>query len=74
MPGYQLELHIYNPSHNLVNFLRSKGIVPQAYSPLGSTNSPLLSDETALSLAEKYGVKVSDVVLGYLGAPCSLGL
>ena len=67
MQPLQLELHIYNPSHNLLNFLRSKNIVAQAYSPLGSTNSPLLTDETATSLAEKYNLKVSDILLGYLG-------
>jgi glycerol 2-dehydrogenase (NADP+) len=31
----QLELHLYNPQHKLLNYLASQGIVPQAYSPLG---------------------------------------
>lgn len=63
----QLEIHLYNPQHNLVQWLKSKGIVPQAYSPLGSTNSPLLSDETASAIASAHGLQIPDVLLGYLG-------
>lgn len=62
----QIELHLYNPQLSLLKYLKSKGIVAQAYSPLGSTNSPLLSDEAASKIAEERGVKVSDVLLGYL--------
>jgi glycerol 2-dehydrogenase (NADP+) len=62
----QLELHVYNPQHKLIAYLKEKGIVPQAYSPLGSTNSPLLADETVTSLASKYSLQPADVLLGYL--------
>ncbi|KAJ7078314.1 NADP-dependent oxidoreductase domain-containing protein [Mycena belliarum] len=62
----QLELHVYNPQHKLLAYLRSKGIHPQAYSPLGSTGSPLFSDETVTAIATKYGLQPSDVLLGYL--------
>lgn len=62
----QLELHLYNPQLKLLSYLKSKGIVPQAYSPLGSTNSPLLTDEIASSIAQKYSLQNSDVLLGYL--------
>jgi glycerol 2-dehydrogenase (NADP+) len=62
----QLELHLYNPQHKLLVYLKSKGIVPQAYSPLGSTNSPLLTDEVASSIAQKYSLQTSDILLGYL--------
>jgi len=64
----QLEIHLYNPQHELCAWLRSKGIVPQAYSPLGSTSSPLLGDETVGALAAKYGLQPADVLLGYLVA------
>ncbi|KAF9530293.1 NADP-dependent oxidoreductase domain-containing protein [Crepidotus variabilis] len=62
----QLELHVYNPQHKLISYLKEKKIVPQAYSPLGSTNSPLLSDETVLRLAGKHSLQPADVLLGYL--------
>lgn len=62
----QLELHLYNPQHKLVAYLKSKGILPEAYSPLGSTNSPLLHDEVAAEIAKRHELKTSDVLLGYL--------
>jgi len=62
----QLELHLYNPDLKLLEFLKSKTIVPQAYSPLGSTNSPLFADPVATETAHKFGLKTSDVLLGYL--------
>ena len=62
----QLELHLYNPDPKLLKYLKYKTIVPQAYSPLGSTDSPLLADPVATETAQKYGLKTSDVLLGYL--------
>ncbi|TFK19352.1 glycerol dehydrogenase [Coprinopsis marcescibilis] len=62
----QLELHPYNPQLELISYLKSKGIVAQAYSPLGSTNSPLLSDDAVARIAESRGLKPADVLLGYL--------
>ncbi|KAG6872471.1 hypothetical protein C0995_009470 [Termitomyces sp. Mi166 len=62
----QLELHVYNPQHELVKYLKSKDIVPEAYSPLGSTNSPLLTDETVLKIAQKHSLSAPDVLIGYL--------
>ncbi|KAG1729570.1 NADP-dependent oxidoreductase domain-containing protein [Suillus lakei] len=62
-----LELHLYNPQLKLLDYLKSKKIVPQAYSPLGSTDAPLLTDESATEIAKKRGLKsTSDVLLGYL--------
>lgn len=46
--------------------MASKGIKAQAYSPLGSTGSPLLKDEVATEIAQKHDVAVADVCLGYL--------
>jgi len=62
----QLEIHLYNPSHELVAYMKSKGIVAQAYSPLGSTNSPLLQDKDVLRLAEKYSTDAAAILIGYL--------
>ncbi|KAG5220714.1 NADP-dependent oxidoreductase domain-containing protein [Salix suchowensis] len=52
--------------NQLVEYLRSKDIVPEAYSPLGSTGSPLLSDETVLDIAKKHSLQAADVLVGYL--------
>ncbi|KAI0309839.1 Aldo/keto reductase [Amylostereum chailletii] len=62
----QLELHVYNPDHALVAYLKSKKILAQAYSPLGSTNSPLIQDETVAAIAKKHGFSPADVLLGWL--------
>jgi len=62
----QLELHLHNPQLKLLDYLKSKTVVPQAYSPLGSTNSPLFTDEVATEIARKYGLETADVLLGYL--------
>ncbi|KAL1755863.1 NADP-dependent oxidoreductase domain-containing protein [Schizophyllum commune] len=64
----QLEIHVYNPQHELLSYLRKEGIVPQAYSPLGSTGSPLVSDEVVVEVAKTHGVQPVDVLLGYLVA------
>ena len=63
----QLEIHVYNPQHELLSYLRKEGIVPQAYSPLGSTGSPLVSDEVVVEVAKTHSVQPVDVLLGYLG-------
>ncbi|SJK98824.1 related to GCY1-galactose-induced protein of aldo/keto reductase family [Armillaria ostoyae] len=62
----QLEIHPYNPQHELIEYGRSKGIIPQAYSPLGSTNSPILKDEVVVAIAGKHSIQPSDVLLGWL--------
>ncbi|KAF7325595.1 Aldo-keto reductase [Mycena kentingensis (nom. inval.)] len=62
----QLELHIYNPQHKLLAYLRDKGIRPQAYSPLGSSGSPLMSDSLVVELAAKYEVQPTDVLIAFL--------
>ncbi|KAI0063852.1 Aldo/keto reductase [Artomyces pyxidatus] len=62
----QLELHVYNPDHALVAYLKSQGILVQAYSPLGSTNSPLIQDDTVVRIAQKYPFAPAEVLLGWL--------
>jgi glycerol 2-dehydrogenase (NADP+) len=63
----QVELHIYNPSLSLVAFLKSEGIVPQAYSPLGSTGTPMFQDELVQEIAKKHNAEPAQVLIGYLG-------
>ncbi|EJD45325.1 Aldo/keto reductase [Auricularia subglabra TFB-10046 SS5] len=62
----QLELHLYNPDPALVGYLHEKGILPQAYSPLGSTGSPLLKDEEVGKVAAKHNTSASAVLLAWL--------
>ena len=62
----QLELHPYNPDHGLIAYLRSKNILPEAYSALGSTNSPIITDETVVEIARKDNLTPADVLLGWL--------
>ncbi|KAG9087623.1 hypothetical protein FS749_002793, partial [Ceratobasidium sp. UAMH 11750] len=61
----QVELHPYNPQLKLAKFCESKGIKMQAYSPLGSTNSPLLKDEVVLEIAKKHDASAAAVLIGY---------
>lgn len=49
-----------------MKYLKSKGIVPEAYSPLGSAGSPLLDDEVAVEVASKHKLKPADVLLAWL--------
>ncbi|KAI0084074.1 Aldo/keto reductase [Irpex rosettiformis] len=62
----QIELHLYNPQHELVKYLKAKGIVVEAYSPFGSAGSPLLQDEVATQIAQQHSLNTSDVLIGYL--------
>jgi len=59
----QIELHPNNPSPKLVAYNTSKGIHTTGYSCLGSTNSPLYSNDKLKELAEKKGKTVQQVLL-----------
>ncbi|CAE6431134.1 unnamed protein product [Rhizoctonia solani] len=61
----QVELHPYNPQLELVKFCKSHGIVMQAYSPLGSTGSPLLKDDVVVEIAQKHKSTPVAVLTGY---------
>ncbi|GHJ88069.1 hypothetical protein NliqN6_4471 [Naganishia liquefaciens] len=61
----QVELHPLNPQHDLVEYCRDKGILLEAYCPLGSTNSPLLKDEDLLRIAKKNNVTPATVLISY---------
>ncbi|KAG8926351.1 hypothetical protein FRC02_008957 [Tulasnella sp. 418] len=61
----QVELHPYLPQHDLKKYCESKGIYLEAYSPLGSTTSPLLKDSVILRIAEKHSVSVANVLISW---------
>ncbi|KAF7360443.1 Aldo-ket-red domain-containing protein [Mycena venus] len=59
----QIEMHPSCPSEDVLEFCRKKGIVVTAYSPLGSDNSPLLTNEIVTKLAEKYNVTPANILI-----------
>lgn len=61
----QVELHPYLPQPELVKYCQDKGIVVEAYSPLGSTDSPLLKEEKVVQIAKKHGSQVGNVLISY---------
>lgn len=61
----QIELHPYLPQHDLVNFCQAKGIVCEAYSPLGSTGSPLLQEDAVQAIAKSKGCDPAQVVISW---------
>lgn len=61
----QVELHPYLNQQDLVDYCHSKGIQVEAYSPLGSSDSPILKDEKIVKIAEKHGVEAGAVLISY---------
>lgn len=61
----QVELHPFLPQHKLVKYCRDLGILLEAYSPLGSTNAPLLSDPEINAIAEKYKTSPATICISY---------
>jgi len=59
----KIELHPSCPQIDLVKFTLSKGIAVTAYSPLGSTGSPLADNDVVKKLAEKKGATPYSVLL-----------
>ena len=60
----QLELHVGYMQEYTLRYLEEKGILPQAWSPLG--RAKLLQDERVTSLAEKYGKSSAQILLRFL--------
>jgi glycerol 2-dehydrogenase (NADP+) len=61
----QIENHPYLPQQEIVDFCREKGIHVTAYSPLGSTGSPLFEEEGVVKVAQKHKVGPGAVLLSY---------
>lgn len=61
----QVELHPNNPTPNLTKFCQDKGIHCTAYSILGSTNSPLVKNQTLAGIGEKHGRPIQQVLLAW---------
>lgn len=63
----QIENHPSLPQQEIVDFCKENGIHVMAYSPLGSTGSPLMTAEPVVKISEKKGVSAGTVLLSYHG-------
>jgi glycerol 2-dehydrogenase (NADP+) len=63
----QIENHPSLPQQEIVDFCTSKGIHVTAYSPLGSTGSPMMKAEPVVKMAEKRNVTTASVLLSWHG-------
>ncbi|PLB48067.1 aldo/keto reductase family protein [Aspergillus steynii IBT 23096] len=61
----QIENHPSLPQQEIVDLCKEKGIHITAYSPLGSTGSPLFSAEPIVEVAKKKGVTPATVLLSW---------
>ncbi|KAG7874408.1 hypothetical protein KL938_005023 [Ogataea parapolymorpha] len=61
----QVEMHPFYPRHQLLEYCKQKGIVVEAYSPLGSAGSPLLKDEDIIALADKKGISPACLLISW---------
>lgn len=61
----QCELHPFLPQHKLKKYCEDLGMVMEAYSPLGSTGAPLMSDPEIEAIASKNGVSPATVLISY---------
>jgi len=59
----QMELHPYLIQQDVIDFCKKHNIVPEAWSPLGSSKVPLLKDEVLIWIGGKYGKTPAQVVL-----------
>jgi glycerol 2-dehydrogenase (NADP+) len=61
----QIENHPSLPQQEIVDFCKAKGIHITAYSPLGSTGSPMLKSDAVVEVANRRGVTPAAVLLSY---------
>lgn len=73
----QVENHPYLPQQEIVDFCHEKGIHVTAYSPFGSTGSPMFQEAGVQEVAKKHKVAPGVVLLSYHGTeepPCLEGM
>ncbi|KAH9967780.1 Aldo/keto reductase [Lactifluus volemus] len=61
----QIERHPSCPGDDTLAACAKAGIVVTAYSPLGSDNSPLLTNDVVLRLAKKYDITPANVLISF---------
>lgn len=67
----QIENHPYLPQEEIAEICREKGILIEAYSPLGSTGSPLFEEDGVKEVAKKHNVGPGTVLISWQGM-CAL--
>jgi glycerol 2-dehydrogenase (NADP+) len=53
------------PQKELLEYCKSKGIFIEAYSPLGSADSPLLANPALKAIADRHHAAVSQVLISW---------
>mmetsp|Transcript_8010 Transcript_8010/g.7949 ORF Transcript_8010/g.7949 Transcript_8010/m.7949 type:complete len:295 (-) Transcript_8010:2130-3014(-) len=61
----QVESHPLFPQLELFDFLKENDMMLEAYSPLGSDNSPLFKNDTIIGIAQKYDVSLAQVLVSW---------
>ena len=61
----QVELHPLLPQHELRAWCHKRGILLEAYSPLGSTGAPIADDAAIQAMAAKYKVSAAAILISY---------
>lgn len=61
----QIEAHPLLPQQELTEYLNKEGIIIEAYSPLGSADSPLFKNETIVSIAKKNNAEPAQVLVSW---------
>lgn len=61
----QIETHPLLPQTQLINYMKDHQIQVEAYSPLGSTDSPLIKNEDVKKIAEKYDANPGQVLISW---------
>lgn len=62
----QIECYPYLSQVPLVDYCKSKNIVPEAWGPLGAGKSDVLSNPVIVTIASKYGKSPAQIVLRWL--------
>ncbi|WOO83280.1 D-galacturonate reductase [Vanrija pseudolonga] len=61
----QVENHPFLPQHALKAWCDARGILLEAYSPLGGPGAPVLQDEDIVAVAKRNGVTPATVLISY---------
>lgn len=61
----QIENHPLLPQQEIVDLCKERGILVEAYSPLGSTGSPLMQKQAVVKVAQELGSTPSTILLSY---------